>query len=66
MRVFVNGAARELDEGTTGGQLLASLQLNAATLVVELNGQVVKTTEFLERTLVEGDNVELVTVVGGG
>jgi len=66
MKVVVNGATRELPEGMTGEQLLTSLQLSPAALVVELNGQVLKTSEFLAHPLVEGDSVELVTVVGGG
>ena len=66
MRVVVNGMEREVAEGMTGDELLASFHLSAATLVVELNGHVIKTTDFLDRAMLAGDSIELVTVVGGG
>ena len=66
MKAVVNGESMELDDSITGIELLARLGIPASVVVVELNGEVVKREEFLERRLADGDALELLTVVGGG
>lgn len=66
MNLTVNGKQLEQPDGVTGQALLAALDWTAATLVVEVNGDLVHKADFLTRELKAGDVVELVTLVGGG
>jgi sulfur carrier protein len=66
MDITVNGKAMTVAEGTTGSELLLQVDINAATLVAEVNGEIMRRADFLERTIQPGDNLELVTLVGGG
>jgi len=66
MQITVNGQAMELSAGQTGAGLLAELKIPPATVVAELNAQIIKREDFLKHVLSDGDVLELVTVVGGG
>ena len=66
MVVNVNGAAREIEPGCTGAALLEQLGLNAKTVVVQLNDEIVDRNTFAAAHIQEGDTVELVRFVGGG
>ncbi|MBX7102383.1 MAG: sulfur carrier protein ThiS [Myxococcaceae bacterium] len=66
MRVQVNGGPRELPDGATVSHLLTLLHIDAAEVAVEVNAQVVRRTRHAEQTLRDGDQVEIVTFVGGG
>lgn len=46
--------------------MLEDLDLDGRTVVVELNRQIVRRTEFPDIRLEQGDRVELVHFVGGG
>lgn len=66
MRVIVNGEERTAAGGTTVHDLLDTLAVNRATVVVERNGFVVE-RDRLDRVLLEdGDRLEIVRFVGGG
>ena len=66
MLITVNGAPREMAEGASGAQLLAELAIPAATAVAEVNGRILLSSQFQAQALCEGDEIELVTIVGGG
>jgi len=66
MQILVNGKQMEFDSPPSGLDLLARLNIVPATVVAELNGEIIKREEFLARMLADGDVLELVTVVGGG
>lgn len=66
MTVTLNGSPRDLAEGTTVAQLVASLGRGGETLAVAVNLRVVPRSEFADRRLVDGDRVDVVTAVGGG
>ncbi len=66
MRIRLNGAERELSEGTTVADLVAELGLRAAQVAVERNHELVAREQHAGTVLVEGDRVEVVTLVGGG
>jgi sulfur carrier protein len=66
MNLVVNGKEMNFTQPPTGATLLAELQITPATVVTELNGEVIPRSEFLELPLADGDVLELVTVVGGG
>ncbi|MEM9354031.1 MAG: sulfur carrier protein ThiS [Planctomycetota bacterium] len=66
MRVDVNGEPRELPDGSTITDLLQELKLDRRYLAVERNREVVPRERHNETRLVGGDQLEVVTLVGGG
>ncbi len=66
MRVWVNGEAMELAEGTTVLALLEERRIPRRYLAVEVNGRILSPEEHAHTVLREGDRVEIVTLVGGG
>jgi thiamine biosynthesis protein ThiS len=66
MRLTVNGKAVELPEGSTVLGLLAQLAIEAARVAIERNQDVVPRATWSEARLAEGDQIEIVTFVGGG
>ncbi|MHB8877783.1 MAG: sulfur carrier protein ThiS [Myxococcaceae bacterium] len=66
MKLKVNGEAREVPEGLTLSGLLAQLALDPSKVAVEVNACVVRRARHQEHLLAAGDQVEIVTFVGGG
>lgn len=65
LTIAVNGEPRQLAAATTVRALLAELRLPAERLAVELNRALLPRAEF-DRLLRDGDQLEIVTFVGGG
>ena len=67
MKLFVNGKESNLEEGFTVSQLLVEQKVKMPEMVsVELNGQILKRSNFENTTLNEGDKVEFLYFMGGG
>jgi len=66
MQITVNGDSRELSQGTTIQGLLDLLQVRRDGVAVEVNKEIVPRARHEESALCEGDDVEIVTFVGGG
>jgi sulfur carrier protein len=66
MRVTVNGAARDLADGTSLPALLADLGLGTGWVVVERNGTALLRAEADATVLADGDVLEIVRAVAGG
>ena len=69
MRLMVNDAPLDLPEAapaTTVATLLIHLALPGTRVAVEVNRTLVRRAEHAAFTLNEGDQVEVVTLVGGG
>lgn len=66
MHLVVNGAAREIPDGTTVQGLIVLLGLGGGPVAVERNREVVPRKEHPEVVLREGDVLEIVHFVGGG
>jgi thiamine biosynthesis protein ThiS len=63
----VNGAERRIPDGWTLADLLASLELEPRTVVVERNGTIVRDrSSFASIELGSNDSIEIVHFVGGG
>jgi thiamine biosynthesis protein ThiS len=63
----VNGGERRIPAGWTVAELLASLDLDARTVVVEHNGTSLRErSSFASRELSRDDSLEIVHFVGGG
>lgn len=65
MRVKVNGEDRELPDTETVHALVLRHQLAPEKVAVELNRRLLRGDKY-ETLLKEGDEVEIVTFVGGG
>jgi sulfur carrier protein len=65
MVIKVNGQQRDIPDGATILTLLAESKLKPQTVAVELNRRLVKTERY-DQPLKAGDEVEIVTFVGGG
>jgi len=64
--IRLNGAAREVREGATLGQLVRELALAPEQVAVERNGRIVRRVQHDSIVLAAADEIELVTLVGGG
>jgi sulfur carrier protein len=64
--ISVNGQAREVARGTTVAALVVELKLPSKFLAVERNRDVVPRARHAETVLADGDQLEVVTLVGGG
>jgi thiamine biosynthesis protein ThiS len=65
--VTVNGEERRIPDGWSLADLLASLELDARTIVVERNGTILRDrSSFASVELVADDSLEIVHFVGGG
>ena len=64
--LIVNGEERRFPRPPLIRELLEELDLPLAAVAVELNRTIVPRSEHGERTLADGDVLEVVTFVGGG
>ena len=65
MTITVNGQAKEVADGTTVAQLVAQHNLTPTKVAIELNRRLLRAEKY-DTPLKEGDEIELVTFVGGG
>lgn len=66
MQIHLNGEPREVPEGVTVRALLELLEIKAPRVAVEVNAEVVSRARHAQTRLATGDQVEIVTFVGGG
>ena len=66
MSIEVNGARRQVDDGTTVADLLTLLGVATPMVAVERNRDIVPRSRHGSTLLRDGDQVEIVTLVGGG
>lgn len=64
--VVINGQQRVVNAGTTVRALVEELGLGGKPVAVERNRDVVPRAQHATTELVDGDQLEVVTFVGGG
>jgi thiamine biosynthesis protein ThiS len=64
--IVLNGEARPIEAGQTVSDLLRELGLDSRQVAVERNRDIVPRAEHGSTQLGEGDQLEVVTFVGGG
>ena len=64
--IVVNGDPRRIADGATVAALLVELGLGDRRVAVERNREVVPRADHARTALAAGDQIELVTFVGGG
>ena len=65
MKIKVNGESKEVPEGTTLRALVATFNLQPEKVAIELNRRLARRDKY-DQPLNDGDEVEIVTFVGGG
>ena len=65
MNISVNGEIREYNAGTTISALLRQMNLSQDKVAIELNRRLIRSEKY-STELKDGDQVEIVTFVGGG
>ncbi len=67
MNLLVNGKNTDITDTLTVSELLSSQDVKMPQMVsVELNGQILKRSEFETTTLKDDDKVEFLYYMGGG
>ncbi|MHC4511363.1 MAG: sulfur carrier protein ThiS [Planctomycetota bacterium] len=67
MNLVVNGKRTEISEALTVNQLLVEENVKMPQMVsVEVNGQILKRSEYDQTLLMEDDKVEFLYFMGGG
>ena len=67
MKLIINGKETNFNEGLTVSQLLVEQKVKMPDMVsVEINGQILRRTEFENTMLKEDDKVEFLYFMGGG
>jgi len=65
MKLIVNGDSRDFSV-RTAGDLLNELSIKRERVAIVINEQVVRRAQLDETQLQENDNIEIITMVGGG
>jgi thiamine biosynthesis protein ThiS len=66
MHLTVNGKPRDAQSAGTIKEFLEANGVNPVLVAVEHNGEIIKRERFAEVTLADGDNLEIIHMVGGG
>jgi len=67
MKVIVNGKESDFVDGLTVSELLSERNVKMPDMVsVELNGQILKRSDFENMVLKDGDKAEFLYFMGGG
>ena len=62
----LNGEARDFPDELTVAELVSALKIETPAIAIEVNRVMVPRSEHRQRRLMDGDEVEIVTFVGGG
>ena len=66
MQILFNGQPRSVPPNTTVADLLIEMNLTPKHVAVEINLEVIPREQHPQHQLREGDELEVVTLVGGG
>ena len=66
IHVEINGSPREIPAGMSVDELLLFLKLTTPAVAVELNLELIPKAMRTQTMLAEGDQLEIVSLVGGG
>ncbi len=64
--ITLNGKSRQVRAGTSLQDLVLELGLASAAIAVEKNHALVRNKDHAATALADGDEIEVVTLVGGG
>ena len=66
MNIQVNGEPRDIHEGMSVAGLLRHLEIRGEQVAVEVNREILDKQGFETRLLCAGDQIEILSFIGGG
>jgi sulfur carrier protein len=66
MKITINGNSKELSEPIALDQLVSQFCKNSKHVIAEVNGEILRAPQWSQKTVADGDVIELVSFVGGG
>ena len=69
MKIKVNGEEKFINNSNkefTLNEALSQLGYNSNTIIVELNNLIINNESWQESKVIDGDKLEIVSIVGGG
>lgn len=66
LRIVLNGSERDVEPGVTLVQLIDEITRDHSRVAVERNRAIAPRTTWSDTIVSEGDEIEVVTLVGGG
>ncbi len=66
MNIRINEQSHQVPSGATVADVIQTLELNPKYVAVEVNLELVPRDEHARHVLKDGDQLEVVTLVGGG
>ena len=66
MRILLNGEQTDSRGAVNVAELVERYQMSPQAILIEHNGIALHPREWLQRSLAEGDRIEIVRVVAGG
>ena len=66
MILILNGEKKEMQDGLSVAGLLETLKIETARVAVEVNVTIIKKDAYGSHMLYDGDEIEIVSFVGGG
>ena len=66
MQITINGQQKEFSPSLNLKTIIDQFCQETKHVIAEVNGDIVKNTQWENKTLANGDTVELVNFVGGG
>ncbi len=66
MKVIINGEQQDLSPEDTLDTVTKEHKLPERSFVIELNGEIIDQINYPNRSLKEGDTIEIIRFVGGG
>ena len=65
-KIQLNGDPYEINDDTNLNELLNKLKIQKNKVAIEVNGEIVEKSKYLNLILNKGDKVEIVKFIGGG
>lgn len=66
MKVTINGQQKEIAATSSLKDIVDDFSHNTPKVVAELNEEIIRTEQWSNRLISEGDKIELISFVGGG
>lgn len=66
MKLTLNGEKKDIHDGLSVAGLLEALKIDPVRVAVEVNVTIIKKDNYGSHVLHDGDEVEIVSFVGGG
>lgn len=66
MKITLNDESISVSDAITVAALLDENKIPAAGTAVAIDGEIIRSTDFISRKLCEGDEVDILRAIGGG